>query len=74
MRERVLQVFHRVFRSCDDLDSLSYGDQHWDSLKHIELITDLEIEFNVEIELAEVYSITDVDDAYDLIRKKVSSS
>lgn len=74
MRERVLGVFHRVFRSCDDVNSLSNGDEHWDSLKHIELVTDLENEFNVEIELTEIYAITNVEEAYNLIMKKVSSS
>lgn len=71
MKNQVLEVFSRVFRNCDDLQSLQYGDKYWDSLKHIELITDLETEFNIVFEVSELYALTNVNEAQELIRKKV---
>lgn len=49
-QERVMQIFKKLFDIEPDLDADLVNDHNLDSLDHIELIMEAEVEFNITID------------------------
>ena len=59
MDERILRIMHEVFEDETIDFSCSQGNcEKWDSLHHLNLISDLEDEFDVEFEPEEIAEMT----------------
>lgn len=58
------QVFFRLFQGASDerILELKRGIAPWDSLKHIELLTALEAEFNVQFSFADAVAANSFDE------------
>ena len=73
IHERLNQVFRRVFK--DDSITISRETtardiEGWDSLTHLDLITETETEFGIEITGFEVMNLKNVGDLIDLLATK----
>jgi acyl carrier protein len=73
IHERLNQVFRRVFK--DDSITVSRETtardiEGWDSLTHLDLITETETEFGIEITGFEVMNLKNVGDLIDLLATK----
>ena len=69
-------VFQRVFQEpglAVTREMTSRDVAHWDSLRHIVMITDVENTFAVKFSLREVMKLKNVGDLIDLIHAKKSS-
>lgn len=66
-RRRVLEVFKSVFPQSEDANALYLGDNFWDSLKHIELVTALEEEFGLEFTLEDMGRMRDFGTVLDTV-------
>lgn len=66
-RRRVLEVFKSVFPQSEDANALYLGDNFWDSLKHIELVTALEEELGLEFTLEDMGRMRDFGTVLDTV-------
>lgn len=67
------EVFTRVFPVANDASAMVLGDENWDSLKQIELVTEIEHEFGVEIEVREISELNSFSAAAKLVSRKLES-
>ena len=66
-------VFEKVFQENDltiTREMTAQNIEKWDSLRHIQLITEVEMAFGVKFRLREVLSMKNVGDLIDLIHAK----
>ena len=66
-------VFEKVFQENDltiTREMTAENIEKWDSLRHIQLITEVEMAFGVKFRLREVLSMKNVGDLIDLIHAK----
>ena len=66
-------VFEKVFQEKDltiTREMTAENIEKWDSLRHIQLITEVEMAFGVKFRLREVLSMKNVGDLIDLIHTK----
>ena len=73
-----LEELQEIFRSVFDDDSLIISREttaddidDWDSLAHIELVSNIEKKFSVKFTTAEVMSLENVGEFLDLINEKI---
>ena len=73
-----LEELQEIFRSVFDDDSLIINREttaddidDWDSLAHIELVSNIEKKFSVKFTTAEVMSLENVGEFLDLINEKI---
>ncbi len=60
MREKLINVFRKTFEDLNIDETVSQKNcENWDSLNHINLIVELENEFNVSIEPDEMDEMKD---------------
>ncbi|MDR1726006.1 MAG: acyl carrier protein [Bacteroidales bacterium] len=72
MKERIKKVMERVFKITDIEDNFSQATCiEWDSLRHFDLILELELEFGVEFEPEEMSQIKNIDDVERIINSKL---
>ncbi len=71
--DKILELISNVF----DIDSSNINKEmtpdeieSWDSLAQLLLINSIEEEFNIVLEIEEVFSIMKIGDIYDVISKK----
>lgn len=71
MEEKVLEIIKRVLEleSVDATCSQSTC-ENWDSLRHLNLIVELESEFSTEFEPEEIAAMKSVKDILDILEKK----
>ena len=77
MINKLQEVFRKVFEQPKlviDSTSSAASIPMWDSLSHMQLITQIEQEFKVEFLLDEVMNFSCVGDMLTCIDKKISSS
>jgi len=70
---QLTSVFERVFQKQDvtiTREMTAKDIEEWDSLRHIQLITDVETAFGIKFRLREVLSMKNVGDLIDLIQTK----
>jgi acyl carrier protein len=74
--ERVNAVFRRVFNNPDinvNRETTAKDIQGWDSITHLDIITGMEEEFQIEITGFEVMNLNNVGDLLDLLAEKLSA-
>lgn len=73
MKEKILEIISQV-TSLDikDLKKNLEKENLWDSFTHIELIVNLESEFNISFEQDEIAALTTPQKVIDLVLKKVA--
>jgi acyl carrier protein len=62
--------FRRVFPLSQDVDSLLYGDPAWDSLKLIELVSEVELVFDTSFDVSELESLVSIQEFEKILRAK----
>jgi len=73
MKNRLLDIFNKVFESSKVDEKVSKKNlSEWDSLKHINLIVEIESEFDISIEPDEIEEIVDFKSAEKIILQKLN--
>ena len=75
IKSRLNQIFQQVFdnEEIQVTDNTSADNiEAWDSLIHISLIVDIEKEFDIELNTAEVAKLSNVGEMIQLIEKRIS--
>lgn len=68
---RIVEIFSQVLEIPSDeiVDTVALNDNpSWDSLRHLQLVSELETEFGIELELDDIYSMTNLG----MVRKVVN--
>ena len=71
--EKVEKILCRVFGLKEDEindDVTMESIERWDSLTHMDLITSLETELDIQFDMDEIMSMTDVKTIREIIKKK----
>ena len=71
--EKIKEIFIKIFpETKDDFDiNRDQSDyENWDSFTHVNLISELESQFDLQLETDEIISISSAKTALDLITKK----
>ena len=66
-----MEIFSQVLEIPSDeiVDTVALNDNpSWDSLRHLQLVSELETEFGIELELDDIYSMTNLG----MVRKVVN--
>ena len=72
MKERILGVMRNVFEDTNIDTSCSQKTcKAWDSMNHLNLVVELEIEFGVFLEPEEIGRMLCYQDVYDIISSKL---
>ena len=70
MKDRIKRVMLKTFEVEIIPDDISkHNFQVWDSLKHLLLISNLEIEFNISFEPEEIFKIQNIRNIEDILKK-----
>lgn len=72
---RVVGVFRKVFKNEDisvHRETTAKDIAGWDSITHLDIISGMEEEFDVEITGFEVMNMSNVGDLYDLLTQKLA--
>lgn len=70
---KLKSVFEKVFEENDitiTREMTAHDVEKWDSLRHIQLISEVERDFGIKFKLREVVSMKNVGDLIDLIHAK----
>ena len=70
IQQSVSKVFLKIFEMEIDnfkINEIMFGEDPWDSMKHVQLILELEASFGISIELGDVLKIKTFKDAVDLV-------
>ena len=71
MDDRILEILKQVFElNSVDKNCSQQNCDKWDSLKHLELIIELESEFDVELEPEEIAEMKSFDDIKNILSTK----
>ena len=71
MEEKVLEILKNVFEDENvNLETSQENNSNWDSLRHLNLIVELESEFDVSFEPEEIAKMSSVKKIIEIIRTK----
>jgi acyl carrier protein len=70
MRDRIKKVLTQVLKTKVDDTASQRTYPSWDSLRHLSLIVELEIEFGVTFEPEEMIKMEDIDIIEEIIKNK----
>jgi len=76
VKEKVRKVFLEVFGMGENGFHFGMTSEHirdWDSLSHMNLVSGLEKEFNVSLDIDEISDMDSVQKAVDIIKKKLEA-
>lgn len=72
MKEKVIEILKRVLGTESVDSSCSQKTcENWDSLRHLNLVIELESEFGVEFEPEEIASMKSVGEIMDILKMKL---
>lgn len=72
--EKIKQIFFKVFENLNEKDfsfekkQIDY--ENWDSFAHMQIISEIESQFNINLNVDEVTSIESARDILEVINKK----
>ena len=66
------EAFARIFPLVREHRLLSYGDKDWDSLKHIELVSEVESVFGISLDLNELDCLNSFDSTLEFLIKRTN--
>lgn len=72
MEEKVLEILKRVLE-LENIDGACSQDtcENWDSLRHLNLVVELESEFSTEFEPEEIAAMKSVKDIVDMLKQRL---
>ena len=77
-REKVLNILQEICRDIFDSENLIITNEFsakdidaWDSLNHLNLISNLESEFNIKFDFDEIASFKNIGDIIDSVKNKI---
>ncbi|MEI7661270.1 MAG: acyl carrier protein [Bacteroidota bacterium] len=71
MKEKIKAVIKRTFKITEVPDNLSQKNcEQWDSMNHLNLVVELESEFDISLEPEEIAEMKSLDDILKLIENK----
>lgn len=71
--EKIKEIFIKIFPETEndfDLNREQSDYENWDSFSHVNLISEIEDQFNIQLETDEIISISSAKSALELIKKK----
>ena len=71
--EKIKEIFVKVFPEIEndfDLNREQSDYENWDSFTHVNLVSEIEEQFNIELETDEIISISSAKSVLELINKK----
>ena len=72
LEERVLEIMREVFENEDvTVDASQKNCAQWDSLHHLSLASELEEEFDIELEPEEIAEMTDFSRVIEMLKSKI---
>lgn len=72
MKERILKIVEQVLNTKVDENTSQKNCTEWDSLRHLNLIIELEMEFDISFEPEEIAKLTNVQIIESHIKEKLS--
>jgi acyl carrier protein len=74
MKERIIKIMKEVLEEQDvDMNSTQETLANWNSLRHLNLASELEDEFDIELDPAEIAEMKSVKKISNIISQKVNS-
>jgi len=70
--EKVIRIMEEIFNENIDKDMDQKDCEKWDSLNHLNLIIDLESEFNISFEPEEIGTMTSVEKTIKTVEGKIN--
>ena len=73
MEQKILEILKSVFQ-LDDIDETcsQQNCEKWDSMNHLNLVIELEMEFGISLEPEEIASMRSYDDVLRIIKTKTA--
>ena len=71
MKERILKIISQVLKTEGDENASQKSIPQWDSLHHLNLIIELEVEFDISFEPEEIAEMKSVSKIEELIESKI---
>lgn len=71
MKERILKIISQVLKTEVDENASQKSIPQWDSLHHLNLVIELEVEFDVSFEPEEIAEMKSVSKIEELIESKI---
>jgi acyl carrier protein len=71
MKERILKIISQVLKTEVDENASQKSIPQWDSLHHLNLIIELEVEFDISFEPEEIAEMKSVSKIEELIESKI---
>lgn len=71
MKERILKIISQVIKTEVDENASQKSIPQWDSLHHLNLVIELEVEFDVSFEPEEIAEMKSVSKIEELIESKI---
>lgn len=73
MEQKILELMRMVFQTNDIDETCSQKNcEQWDSMNHLNLIVDLEMEFGISFEPEEIAKMQTFDEVVSIIKSKVA--
>jgi len=74
MEDKVREIFSNVFEvSISEVDNIEYQSvEAWDSIGHMMMISELESEFGISIEMDDVIVISKISECIDILKKYIN--
>lgn len=72
MKERILKIISQVLKTEVDENASQNSIPQWDSLRHLNLVIELEVEFDVSFEPEEIAEMTNINVIESMIKEKKS--
>jgi acyl carrier protein len=69
--ERILNIYNKLFKAkINSLEILRKEHSEWDSMKHAELIINLQKEFSVKFSMEKILTVESLKDFLPLVKKE----
>lgn len=71
MEQRILELMKSVFQTDDiDISCSQKNCEKWDSMNHLNLVVELELEFGISLEPEEIAQMRDFDEVVKIVKSK----
>lgn len=73
MKEKMNKIFKTVFQIDNNIETFKKdGNDKWDSINHLNLIVEIESEFDIDIDPDDMQRIKDFDSALIVVKSKIN--
>ena len=67
----IIQKVLKIKKIDKNINKLKFGDKNWDSLKHLNLILEIEKNFKIKFENSEIIKILSIQELVNLVEEKL---